>query len=86
MNDIIIFMLSKYTSQPCPKEVPFDFRSNPNIFAAESQLPELYLQSKQPRDKNISFYSKKMQCKQMEKNTPTILQRSITEPVHKCRT
>ena len=56
MNDIIIFMLSKYTSQPCPKEVPLDFRSNPNIFAAESQLPELYLQSKQPRDKNISFY------------------------------
>ena len=56
MNDIIVKLLSKYTTQPCPSEIPFDFRSNPNVFAAESQLPDLYLTSKKPRDKNLSFY------------------------------
>ena len=56
MNDIIVKILSKYTTQPCPSEIPFDFRSNPNVFAAESQLPDLYLTSKKPRDKNLSFY------------------------------
>lgn len=56
MNDIIVKLLSKYTTQPCPPEIPFDFRSNPNVFAAESQLPDLYLTSKKPRDKNLSFY------------------------------
>ena len=56
MNDIIVKLLSKYTTQPCPSEIPFDFRSNPNVFAAESQLPDLYLTSKKPRDKNLWFY------------------------------
>ena len=53
MNDIIVKLLSKYTTQPCPSEIPFDFSSNPNVFAAESQLPDLYLTSKKPRDKNL---------------------------------
>ena len=53
MNDIIVKLLSKYTTQPCPSEIPFDFRSNPNVFAAESQLPDLYLTSKKPRDQNL---------------------------------
>ena len=56
MNDIIVKLLSKYTTQPCPSEIPFDFRSNPNVFSAESQLPDLYLTSKKPRDKNLSFF------------------------------
>ena len=56
MNDIIVKLLSKYTTQPCPSEIPFDFRFNPNVFAAESQLPDLYLTSKKPRDKNLWFY------------------------------
>ena len=59
MNDIIVKLLSKYTTQPCPSEIPFDFRSNSNVFAAESQLPDLYLTSKKPRDTKRTQFKKK---------------------------
>ena len=56
MNDLTVKILSKFTVEPCPSSVPLDFRSNPNIFSADTQLPDLYIKSKNPIDKNICFY------------------------------
>lgn len=57
MNDITEKILSKFQTFPCPDEISIDFKTNPNVYSAQSQLPDLYLKSKTPIDKNICFYN-----------------------------
>ena len=54
------FILSKYSPSISKDIFPFEFRTNPNIYSAESQEPEFYLRSLKPFDKNLCFYNIKL--------------------------
>ena len=54
------FILSKYSPSLSKDIFPFEFRTNPNVYSAESQEPEIYLCSLKHFDKNLCFYNIKL--------------------------
>jgi hypothetical protein len=55
----IQYFLNKYKTEINNKNLSFTFRSNPNIHVIESQLPDLWLKTRKPFNRNACFYSEK---------------------------
>lgn len=49
--------LNKFKVYQRPENVSFQFSSNPTVYELETQLPELWLRSRSPIDKNLVYYS-----------------------------
>lgn len=53
----IQFLLNKFKVNRKVENASFQFSSNPTVYELESQLPELWLRSRNPLDKNLAYYS-----------------------------
>ncbi len=53
----IQFLLNRFKANRKVENASFQFSSNPTVYELESQLPELWLRSRNPIDKNLAYYS-----------------------------
>lgn len=63
LNSTIQSFLNKFVINATVESSTFEFKSNPNVYIVESQVPELWLKSKNPFDKNSSFVENGYQIK-----------------------
>ena len=57
LSSTIQLFLSKFKISQNVGSSSFQFKSNPTVFNLESQVPEIWLRSKNPIDKNQIFYN-----------------------------
>ena len=57
-NNIQLF-LNKYKINSDNKNLSFPFKTNPDIYIVESQLPDLYIKTRQQINKNDCFVLEK---------------------------
>jgi len=56
LNSTIQSILTKFKICQKPSDTSFYFSSNPNVYETESQIPELWIKSHNPINKNNSFF------------------------------
>ena len=54
---IIQFLLNKFKVNRKLENASFQFSSNPTVYELETQLPDLWLRSRNPIDKNLAYFS-----------------------------
>jgi hypothetical protein len=54
-HENIQLFLNKYKLNTDNKNLSFPFKTNPDIYIVESQLPDLYIKTRQKIDKNVFF-------------------------------
>jgi hypothetical protein len=55
LHETIQENLNKFKQEADTDRFTFCFKSNPNVFSLETQIPELWSKTRQPFDKNSCF-------------------------------
>jgi hypothetical protein len=55
MHEIVQYFLNKFKKNSSPENFSFYFKSNPNVNVVEPQIPDLWLKTRIPFDKNQCF-------------------------------
>lgn len=60
LHNTVQHFLTKFQKNTGQERLPFDFKSNPNVHCIEPYLPDLWLKTRKPFDKNECFVNEKL--------------------------
>ena len=59
IHEAIQNLLTKFKKTSGNEKFPFHFKSNPNVYVVEGQIPDIWLKTRKPFDKNLCFVIEK---------------------------
>jgi hypothetical protein len=58
-HELVQLFLTKFKKNSSNDKFSFYFKSNPNVYTVEPQIPDLYIKTRKPFDKNECFVIEK---------------------------